>query len=69
MKYIFIINSLAGRGNYKKILPNIKKACDERNLEYEIRFITEKITGAEIAKEYQFEENIIYVVGGDRNIN
>ena len=65
MKYIFIINSLAGRGKYKKILPNIKSACDKRNLEYEIRFITEDITGAEIAKQYQYGENIIYVVGGD----
>ena len=37
MKYIFVINAIAGRGKYKKILPNIKKACREKQIEYEIR--------------------------------
>lgn len=65
MKYIFVINAIAGRGKYKKILPNIKKACKEKQIEYEIRYITEKISGADIAREYKDEENVIYVVGGD----
>ena len=65
MKYIFIINSIAGRGKYKKILPNIENVCKEENKDYEIRYITESISGADIAKEYKDEENIIYVVGGD----
>ena len=65
MKYIFVINAIAGRGKYKKILPNIKKACKEKQIEYEIRYITEKISGADIAREYKEEENVIYVVGGD----
>ena len=65
MKYIFVINAIAGRGKYKKILPNIKKACREKQIEYEIRYITEKISGADIAREYKNEENVIYVVGGD----
>lgn len=65
MKYIFVINAIAGRGKYKKILPNIKKACKEKQIEYEIRYITEKISGADIAREYKDEENVIYIVGGD----
>lgn len=65
MKYIFIINKLAGKGRYKKILPNIEKACNERNFEYEIRYITEEISGEQIAREYKDEENVIYVIGGD----
>lgn len=65
MKYIFIINSLAGRGKYKRILPNIKKVCKEENKEYEIRYITENLSGADIAREYKNEENVIYIVGGD----
>ena len=65
MKYIFIINTIAGKGKYKKILPNIEKACKERKFEYEIRYITESLSGADIVKEYKNEENIIYVVGGD----
>ena len=65
MKYIFVINAIAGRGKYKKILPNIKKVCKEKQIEYEIRYITEKISGADIAREYKNEKNVIYVVGGD----
>ena len=69
MKYIFIINAIAGRGKYKKILPNIEQACKKRNVEYEIRYISAEKDGSQIALEYKNEENIIYVVGGDGTIN
>ena len=65
MKYIFIINPKAGKGKYKKILPNIEKICKERNIEFVIRYITKDITGVDIAFEYKHEENVIYVIGGD----
>ena len=65
MKYIFIINTIAGRGKYKEILPNIQTACERRKLEYEIRYITKQQDAAQIASEYKDEANIIYVVGGD----
>ena len=65
MKYIFVINAIAGRGKYKEILPNIKEVCKNRNIKYEIRYITEKVSGVDIVKEYKNEENVIYVVGGD----
>ena len=68
MKYVFIINKGAGRGRYEKILPNIEKACKQRNIEYEIRYITKEKNSYEIAREYEKEENIIYVVGGDGTI-
>ena len=68
MKHIFIINSIAGRGKYKEILPNIENACKKRNLEYEIRYITKELTGSQIASQYKDEENYIYVVGGDGTI-
>ena len=68
MKYIFIINAIAGKGKYKKILPNIETVCKDRNIEYKIRYITKEKDGAEIAREYENEENIIYVVGGDGTI-
>lgn len=68
MKYIFIINAIAGRGKYKKILPNIEKICKERKIEYEIRYISEEKDGSQIALEYKDEENVIYVVGGDGTI-
>jgi len=65
MKYIFIINSIAGRGRYKTILPKIEEVCKQEEKEYEIRYITENLSGADIAAEYKNEENVIYVVGGD----
>lgn len=68
MKYIFIINEKSGNGKSKKILPKIEDACNKKGYEYEIRYITEKLGGAEIAKEYANKENIIYVVGGDGTI-
>lgn len=68
MKYIFIINAIAGRGRYKKILPNIERICKERNIEYEIRYISKEKDGSQIASEYKDEENVIYVVGGDGTI-
>ena len=65
MKYIFIINTIAGRGKYKKLLPNIEKACQEKSIEYELRYITEENDAEMIAREYKEEENVIYIVGGD----
>ena len=68
MKYIFIVNTIAGKGKYKKIIPNIEEECKKRKYEYEIRYITEEIDGKEIASEYKTEENVIYIVGGDGTI-
>ena len=53
MKYIFIVNETAGRGRCQKILPKIEAACQKRNIEYEIRYITKEKSGAEIAREYE----------------
>ena len=68
MKYIFIVNETAGRGKYKKILPNIEIECKKRQINYEIRYITKDLSSEDIAREYKNEENIIYVVGGDGTI-
>lgn len=68
MKYIFIVNENAGKGKYKKILPNIQKACEDRKIEFEIRYITEEKSGYDIALEYKDKEYVIYVVGGDGTI-
>lgn len=65
MKYIFIINEKAGKGKSKKIVPKIKEACDKRNYDYEIKYITEEINSEDIVKEYKDGNNVIYVVGGD----
>ena len=68
MKYIFIINENAGKGKSKKIQPNIEKACKYRNIDFEIRYISEEKSGYDIAMEYKDKEYVIYVVGGDGTI-
>ena len=65
MKYIFIVNANAGRGKYKRILPNIENACKARNIEFEIRYISKEKSGYDIALEYKDKGYVIYVVGGD----
>ena len=68
MKYIFIINNLAGKKEKDYIIKNIETACNKRSIQYEIRYITKEKNGAQIAKEYENEENVIYVIGGDGTI-
>ena len=65
MKYIFILNEIAGKGKCKKILPNIENACKKRNIDFEIRYITAEKSGYDIALEYKDKKYVIYVVGGD----
>ena len=65
MKYIFILNERAGKGKCTKILPNIEKACKDRNIDFEIRYISKEKSGYDIGLEYKDKEYVIYVVGGD----
>lgn len=65
MIYIFILNEKAGRGKCQKILPKIEEICGEKNIQYEIRYITSEKSGYDIALEYKDKDYIIYVAGGD----
>ena len=69
MKYIFIVNTNAGKGRYKTLIPKIEEECKKRNRDFEIRYITEEKNGYDIAMEYKLEENVIYVVGGDGTLS
>lgn len=68
MKNVFIINELAGNRKNRELVPNIEEACKKRGVEYEIKYISEEKNAASIAREYEKEKNIIYVVGGDGTI-
>lgn len=65
MKYIFIVNEIAGKGQCKKLLPKIEVVCKNKNYEYEIKYISQEMNAAQIASLYKDEENVIYIVGGD----
>ena len=69
MKHIFIVNPCSGKGKSLRVLENIRKVCEEDNLDYEI-FLTEGVGDAtKIAKKFRFSRNIIYSVGGDGTLN
>ena len=69
MKYIFIVNTGAGKGKCQAIIPKIEEECKKRNLDFEIRYISKEKSGFDIAMEYKDEENVIYVVGGDGTLS
>lgn len=69
MKYIFIVNPVAGRGKALKLVPKIEKICIERKLEYEIRYTKIEKSATQIAREYIDGGYIIYSVGGDGVLN
>lgn len=69
MKRIFIVNPNSGGGKALKVVENIKKICEEDNLEYEIFFTDGPNDATRIAKKFRFSSNIIYSVGGDGTLN
>ena len=69
MKYVFIVNPLAGNGQGLKISENIAKICEEENLDHIIHHTSAPKEATEIAKKYQHEENIIYSIGGDGTLS
>lgn len=69
MKYLFIVNPVAGKGQGLKYVKEIENLFEEE-VEFHIE-ITKKIGHAtEIAKRYSMQEDyIIYAVGGDGTVN
>jgi YegS/Rv2252/BmrU family lipid kinase len=70
MKYCFILNPAAGKGKkYKDLIPDIKKACEDRGAEYDV-YITESVGDGEAYARRFCESNRgetlrIYACGGD----
>lgn len=69
MKHVFIVNPTAGSGRALKVSNNIKKVCEEENLDYEIIFTNKVGEATKIVKKMKNEKNIIYSVGGDGTLN
>ncbi|PRR82690.1 diacylglycerol/lipid kinase family protein [Clostridium vincentii] len=68
MKYLFIVNPVAGKGEGLNYIQEIKKLFKEE--EYYIEVTKRKGHAIEIAKKYSSESDyIIYAVGGDGTVN
>ena len=68
MKYIFIVNARAGRGEAGKLVGNINKVCTAKGLDFEIRLREENKSCYDIAMEYKDKDYVLYIVGGDGTI-
>lgn len=66
MKYVFIINPIAGKGNGEQLIPEIKKAFENRE-DYEIFVTTRDGEGTEIARKLakSGEKIRIFACGGE----
>jgi len=70
MSILFVINPTAGKGKTKKLIPLIKKKCNENNLDYEMSFTAKPGDALHLAKkgiEKGFKR--IIAVGGDGTLN
>lgn len=76
MKHYFVVNPLAGKGNKVAVLTeNIKSACGERGIDYEI-YLTKAVGDAEqfvkcICRKYENSDVVcrFYACGGDGTVN
>jgi diacylglycerol kinase (ATP) len=70
MRYLFIINPIAGNGKGLKYISKIQHYFKDRTEEFNIELTQYKNHGEEIAKKYADSNNYhIFAIGGDGTIN
>lgn len=69
MKYIFILNSFALKGDTEKIKHKIEEYCTLENMEFIIEINSEEVDTEDIVAKYRDQKNILIAVGGDGTVN
>jgi diacylglycerol kinase (ATP) len=70
MRYLFIINPIAGNGKGLKYISKIQEYFNDKDAEFKIEVTQHKNHGCEIAKEYSHNNDChIFAIGGDGTIN
>ena len=69
MKMQFIINPLAGHGNYKQIIHDIETIFSKSGFHYDIAIPSCQGEATLLAKEHAVNHDIVVAVGGDGTIN
>lgn len=69
MKYIFILNSFALKGDTEKIKHKIEEYCTLENMEFIIEMNSEEVDTEDIVAKYRDQKNILIAVGGDGTVN
>lgn len=65
MKYIFIVNPIAGNGHSLEIIDDLVLICQKKDISYEVRYTGGIGDATNIAKEYYDKKYVIFSVGGD----
>lgn len=69
MKWVFVVNSIAGKGKAQKVSEKIENYCRKNNVDFEMRYTRCPGEGTLITKEYKKEKCVIFAVGGDGTVN
>lgn len=69
MKWIFIVNKVAGNGKYKKVVKNVEKYCVNKDVDFEVFYTRCPGEATAITLRYKKSKNIIFAVGGDGTLN
>jgi len=69
MKYIFIVNPVAGKGKSLQLAKNIEIVCSDKKLDYIIHYTKAPKDATDIVASYKSETGIIYSVGGDGTLS
>ncbi|MDP2302961.1 MAG: diacylglycerol kinase family lipid kinase [Ignavibacteria bacterium] len=70
VKYIFIVNPIAGKGRGKKIAPELKSILDNSTYNYELFFTSKKNDAMNFVSGLPKSENyFVIAVGGDGTVN
>ncbi len=69
MKWVFVINRVAGNCKYKNIASNIIKYCNNKDIDFVIHYTRCAGEATAISLKYKKEKNIIFAVGGDGTVN
>ncbi len=69
MKYIFILNSFALKGETEKVKRKIEEYCTIENMEFIIEINSDEVDTEDIVEKYKGQKNILLAVGGDGTVN
>jgi YegS/Rv2252/BmrU family lipid kinase len=68
-QYTCIVNPIAGKGGYKKLLPHLLAVLSDQKLQYRVVFTRYPGHGVDIATKYRHANDIVVCFGGDGTFN
>lgn len=69
MKYVFIVNPVAGNRDSSDLIKRINEYCLTNGIEYEIEITKDKKDATLIAKKYKHDNVVLFACGGDGTLS